>query len=159
MGLAVETPDPPDLTNRPLPSDLDPADVLDDTVELRRGELEEMLRDGAWNEAFQEWAEYADLAEAEYRAIQDADLVEALDFYWDPVDERLRFEVPSMPTELAEREGVGGDLATRAASELADLGQTVLEMLEDAYVDWGEAGAVQDVWTEETFDEDTTPED
>lgn len=50
MGLAVETPTPPDLTNRSLPSELEPSDVLDGTADLRREELEEVLPDGAWSE-------------------------------------------------------------------------------------------------------------
>jgi hypothetical protein len=149
MGLDVETPTPPDLTNRPLPSDLEPADVPDSG--LRREELEEMLREGAWHEGFEEWAAYTDLTEAEYEAIRESGLLEELDFYWDPVEERVRFEVPP-----ADRPA-GEDLAERTTAEMTDLCRTVVEMLEDAYVDWEENGEA--LWSEETFGEGTPPEE
>lgn len=134
MALAVETPTPPDLTNRPLPAAVDPESVVDATGDLRREELETALREGAWADAFQEWAEYADLTEAEYAAIHDAGLVEGLDFYWHPEDARIAFELPTVP------DVVGGEdeLATRAKAELADLGETVLKQLENGYLSWDE---------------------
>jgi hypothetical protein len=70
MALDVETPDPPDLTNRGMPDDVDPSNVTDGLSDLRREELEEILQDGAWNEAFREWATYTDLTEAEYRTME-----------------------------------------------------------------------------------------
>ncbi|WP_254839738.1 hypothetical protein [Natronomonas marina] len=155
MGLDVETPDPPDLTNRPLPSELDPEEVLDGTVDLRREELEEILRDGAWSEAFQEWAEYTDLTETEYRTVHEAGLLELLDVYWDPMGNEVRFEVPGVPRELAGRE----DLGSQATAELTDLGRTVVETIEDAYVDWGAEDEGEDAWSEETASDETPLED
>lgn len=155
MVLDVETPTHPDLTNRPLPSELEPTDVLDGTSDLRREELEEILQDSVWNEAFQEWAEYTDLTEAEYRTIHDMGLVKQLDFYWDPTEKRIRFEVPSLPDELAKQK----DLATLVASELTDLSQTVIEMLEDAYVDWDEIETGDENWSEKKLSDETPLED
>jgi hypothetical protein len=142
MGLDVEQPDPPDLTNRPLPTAVDPETVADD--DLRREELEAMLRDGAWSEAFNEWAEYTDLTEAEYRTLEAAGLFAALSVYWDPVAEDLRFELPAIGDAVATDD----DLTDRAVTELDDLGRTVVAMLEDGYLDWGEDAAVEDVWRE-----------
>jgi hypothetical protein len=154
MALTVETPTPPDLTNRPLPSDVDPADVLDGSNDLRREELEEALQDGAWSEGFQEWAAYTDLTEEEYHAIYDHGLLDRLDFYWDPTTERLRYAVPAVTGALAD-----DDLAARAESELDDLGRTVVEQLADAYLDWGETDAGEADWSEETFGDESPLED
>lgn len=155
MPLDVEAPDPPDLTNRSLPSDIDPDEAFDGVDDLRREELEEILQDGAWSEAFNEWAAYTDISEEEYRNVRDAGLLEGIDFYWDPIDERLRFEVPALPEGTADRP----ERANRVASELMDLGETVIEMLEDGYVEWGREDEPEDVWSEEHFGEDTAPED
>lgn len=155
MTLAVESPDSPDITNRGLPRALEPSDALEGASDLRREELEAFLRDGAWSEAFKEWAEYTDLSEAEYERVRDFGLLEELDFYWDPVEERLRFEVPALPAALAEQ----ADLASKASAELTDLAHTVVERLEDGYVDWGEEGVSGDTWSEETFEEETPGRD
>lgn len=132
MGLAVETPTPPDLTNRPLPAAIDPDSVVDATGDLRREEIEGALRDGAWSDAFGEWAEYTDLSETEYRTIHDAGLVQGLDFYSDPEAGGIEFELPPIPDALGE-----DDLAGRATVELSDLGEIVADVLEE-YVDWTE---------------------
>lgn len=152
MGLGVETPDPPGLTNRGFPRDVDPDDVSDGLGDLRRQELEDVLRDGAWTEAFREWAEYTDLNESEYRTVRDHGLFERLDFYWDPAGERLRFEQPELPEELTEQR----ELGSLVAAELSDLGDTVLETLADGYVDWSGGPMESDEWRGESFDEEAS---
>jgi hypothetical protein len=153
MALDVATPEPPDLTNRPVPSRFDAEEDIEDASDLRREELEQLLRDGAWNEAFREWTEYTDLTEAEFRTIRHFDLFEQIDVYWDPVETRLRFEVPTLPAELSEE-----DLAAYARTELTDLGQTLIELLADTYVDWDDSEPSLASWSEELFSEDTPPE-
>jgi hypothetical protein len=67
MALDVAVPEPPDLANRGLPSEfagVEDVEAVDDVAALRREELDAVLRDGAWREAFEEWAEYTDLTEA-----------------------------------------------------------------------------------------------
>ncbi|RLM64158.1 hypothetical protein [Halorubrum sp. Atlit-26R] len=154
MALDVDPPPPPDLTNRPPPSDLDPAGAVDDIGDRRREELEELLADGAWTDAFLEWADYTDLTESAYRSVRELGLFERLDFYWDPTEERLRFEVPSV-AELAPREELGG----LAAAELTDLGELVVETLERGYVDWGEPSEGEDDWRDGVFDDDAFEDD
>jgi hypothetical protein len=151
MSLDVTTPDPPDLTNRGLPAQFDPDELSGSESELSRDALEEALRDGAWSEAFQEWAAYTDLTEAEYRELDEGGLLEAVDFYWDPFEERLRFDVPPMPGWMDE------EFAARARVELTDLAETVVETLEDTYEDWTEAGPSDAVWTEELYDDGAEP--
>lgn len=154
MALDVEPPPSPDLTNRPPPSELDPAGAIDDIGDLRREELEELLADGAWTDAFLEWADYTDLTESGYRSIHAAGLFEGLDFYWDPTEGQIRFEVPSV-AELAPHE----ELAGLAAAELADLGEVVVETLERGYVDWGEPSEGEEDWRDGVFDQDSAFED
>ncbi|WP_372911751.1 hypothetical protein [Salinigranum sp.] len=81
MTLDATTPDPPDLTNRGLPAQFDPDELSGSESELYRDALEEALRDGAWSEAFQEWAAYTDLTEVEYRELDERGFLEAVDFY------------------------------------------------------------------------------
>lgn len=155
MGLDVETPDSPDLTNRGLPSDVAPDDVVAGESDFRRGELEDVLRDGAWNEAFLEWAEYTGLTEAEFRTVREAGLFERLDFYWDPEERRLRGEVPTLPPELA----ADRSLASLVTTELSDLCEMVVEMLSDGYVDWGYSGSTEpEEWRGEYAGVDPTEE-
>ncbi|KTG13644.1 hypothetical protein [Haloferax profundi] len=150
MVLDVETPGSPDLTNRGTPSELDASEVIEGESDLRRGELEGFFRDGAWSEAFNEWAEYTDLSESEYELVREEGLIEQMDFYWDPVTESLQFEVPVVPE---------GDVASKIRTELTDLGQTVVEMLEDGYVDWNEKNHSEMVWSEEKSSEEPTMSD
>lgn len=110
--------------------------------DFRRTELETILQDGAWNEAFEEWAEYTDLNEEEFQVIRDLGLIQQLDIFWDPSEERLRFEAPVVPEDWRDRLDVTPpdteDLAPRLEGEPMDLGHTVVEMLDDGYVDYGE---------------------
>jgi hypothetical protein len=153
MSLTVEPPESPDLTNRALPPGLEDSDAVGSESDLYRDELEAWLRDGAWAEAFSEWAEFTDLSVETFRALQSAGVVDGLDFYWDPVEERLRFAVPDLPPALVEDEE---RVDTRA--ELEDLCETVLDALEDGYVD-RDGFTVDDTWSDETFDDDVEPDD
>ena len=155
MVLDVETPTQPDLTNRPVPSVLDADAVSEPNSDLRRAELEQALADGAWSEAFREWAEYTDLTESEITALADAGRFEALDFFWDPTEERIRHEVPP----ITPGDGIDDDVAESARTDLADLCQLVIETLDDAYLDWGAASGVEEPWTDETFDDQDPPEE
>lgn len=67
MPLTVETPTPPDLTNRPLPGDVDPADVLDGSNDLRRAELDDLGRAVVERlaDAYLDWGE-ANAGEADW---------------------------------------------------------------------------------------------
>ncbi|HKJ58269.1 MAG TPA: hypothetical protein VKA37_03495 [Halobacteriales archaeon] len=151
MALDVESPEPPDLTNRGLPTAIEAAEGVEG--DLRREELERFLRDGAWNEAFQEWAEYTDVTAEEYRTVEGRGLVQRLDVFWDPADGRLRSEVPDLPAEWDE------EFASTIQVELSDLARTVVEMLEDAYVDWDEEEPSDVYWSEAAKDEERPDDD
>lgn len=148
MTLDVEVPTPPDLTNRGVPAGFEgDVDELASPEMFHREELEQVLRDGAWQEAFQEWAEYTDLSETEYRTLRDHGCFETLDLYWDPSAERLRFDVPSIPAEI------DGEVSRSLfRTELSDLGDVVVELIEDTYWEGGPR------WTDGMFEEEPTGE-
>lgn len=156
--MDYEVPTPPDLTNRPVPTVIDP-DAVESAVDLRRDELEAILREGAWQEAFDEWAEYTDLTEADLRRAADLDLFQAFDFFWDGEAERLRYETPAIPADWG---GVVGESLTPAGvvgTELDDLGRIVAETIASRYVDWGSEEPADLVWSVDTFGQVPTGEE
>lgn len=147
------------MTNRGFPAGVDFETVeTESEADFRREEVEEVLREGAWDEGFREWAEYTDLSEEEYRTAHERGLLEELDFYWDPGSESLRCDVPDVLADESSRD----DFASRVRTELTDLGETVTGRMADGYVDWD--GVSDDVWAEEgvpenAWSEETTGED
>ena len=150
MALDVENPRAPDLTNRGPPTDVTLSETYGIDSDFRRAELQEFLRDGAWKEAFEEWAKYTDLSDAEYEQIHELGLFEQLDFFWDPNEGRIRAAVPDVPNEWPG----GRDISSKVRTELSDLGDAVTEMLEDGYVDWGTDGRSEKVWSELKYSEE-----
>ncbi|MFP4627958.1 MAG: hypothetical protein ACLFMX_03105 [Halobacteriales archaeon] len=154
MSLDVDPPAPPDLTNRGPPEGYDLEEGTTAVGEFRRAELEEVLLDGAWNEAFREWAAYTDLTDEQYERAREANLIDDLDLYWDPTEERLRFDLPTLPPALA----ADSHLATVLRVELSDLGDTLVDIAERGYLDWGDGEPI-DTWTEAHFEEELPPEE
>ncbi|MFB6155351.1 MAG: hypothetical protein ABEJ22_05600 [Haloferacaceae archaeon] len=145
MSLEVEVPDPPDLTNRGPPEQFDAVESIESGL-FRREELESALRDGAWQEAFDEWAEYTDLTEAQFEAVRERGLFREYDFFWDPDEERLRFVSPTVPED-----DVGALDDGTIDGALSDLGHTVLEMLQGLYAEYWDHDTEDIVWSEQTF--------
>lgn len=152
MGLDVPVPDPPDLTNRGAPRGFDWEYEAAGPTVFHREELDALLRDGAWQEGFNEWAEYTELDEDHVRAVADLDLFRAFDFYWDPDDGRLRYDAPSVPDDWRDRDATASfDSSTVSMidADLQDLGRAVQEILED-YVDRSDEVSTHH-WAEETY--------
>ncbi|WP_411968740.1 hypothetical protein [Haloferax sp. YSSS75] len=150
MALDVDSPNAPDLTNRGIPTEVDLSETFGTESDYRREELQEFLRDGAWKEAFEEWAKYTDLSDAEYEAVLDRGLFEQIDFYWDPVEERIQSVVPEVSDEWPGE----NDISSKVRTELSDLGDAVTEMLEVSYVDWSSDGRSEKVWSELKYSEE-----
>jgi hypothetical protein len=134
MALDVEAPEPPDLTNRGMPREYESLDEISGSEDFHREELEAFLRDDAWREGFEEWAEYTDLDAEHVHAAEDLGLFRAFDFYWDPVDDRLRFDSPRVPDDWRDRpatESFTSSVVSMLNADLQDLGRTVQEVLED----------------------------
>lgn len=134
MALEVEVPEPPDLSNRGMPRGFEWQEETLGSEDFYREDLEDLLQEGAWKEGFNEWTEYTELDEAQFQLIDDLGLFQDFDFYWDPTQDRLRVNAPSIPEDWREREGTESLDSTTVAvidTALQDLGRAVRETLED----------------------------
>jgi hypothetical protein len=138
MGLDVDVPPPPELAAVD-PNDYDDAEVVGDT-DYKRDELETLLRDGAWDRAFEEWADRTSLDEREFDIVTDLEMLKQFDFFWDAFAERVGYHAPGIPEDWKERDyhpdldSWGTVSGINAA--LTELGQTVCDVLKDEYIDW-----------------------
>ena len=138
MGLDVPTPEPPDLSGAVDASEYDDVDVQGE--EYRRAELDAFLEEGAWAEAFEEWATATALGPAEFAIVEDLDLIAEFDFFWDDFAARVGYHAPGLPEDWRERE-IHPDIdswgtVSAINAGLTELGQTVCDVLKDEYIDW-----------------------
>lgn len=138
MSLDVETPDPPELRETD-PNQYEDAEVVG-TTDYRRDELSAFLRDGAWDEAFDQWAAHTDVTVEEWEIVRDLDLLTHFDFFWDDFADRVGYHAPGLPEDWKER-NVHPDLTSWGEvssinAGLTELGQIVSEVLKEDYVDW-----------------------
>lgn len=154
MALDPPAPTPPDITNRGLPAALE-ADAGDD---LRRDDIEEILLDGAWQEAVDEWEQYTDLSASDIELAEERGLFHGLDFFWDGNAGRLRYVVPRVPEEWDSLAGPDGIDAGILQTELDDLGRIVAETIMTDYVDWGDGESSDFVWDVPSFGQMPTGE-
>lgn len=157
MGLDVDTPDPPTLHDPQGVDDYDAVEETDEPVgdDHRREDLAGFLREGAWRRAFEEWADHTLLDEADFELATELDLVEELDFYWNPSAGDVGYRAPTVPPsdslpEPYDERFDSGDLQG-IEEELEELARTVTEVLEAEYVDadGGEFGFFDDEFDEE----------
>lgn len=138
MAHDVEIPDPPRLHGPQDPGDYEAVEELPEETgdTYRREDLAAFLREGAWEAAFAEWVDDADVAESEFRVVLDRDLVDAFDFYWNPAAEDVGYRSPALPEDLpaAETETLETDDMERIEDELDALGRIVSEVLENDYI-------------------------
>ncbi|MFB6160323.1 MAG: hypothetical protein ABEJ61_04000 [Haloferacaceae archaeon] len=138
MALSVDPPAPPELEDRD-PNEYEDADVVGDT-DYKREEIASLLRDGAWEDAFEEWASHTKLDEESFRIVTDLDLVQQYDFFWDSFAGRVGYHAPGISEDWKERnyhpdlDSWGTVSGINAA--LTELGQTVCDVLKDEYIDW-----------------------
>jgi hypothetical protein len=137
MSLSVEIPEPPEL-NEIDPNDYDDAEVAGD--DYRREDLEEFLEEGAWEEAFELWAQDTDVSEEEWAIVLDLGLLEQFDFFWDDFADRVGYHAPGIPEDWKVRE-VHPDIESWSEvsainAGLTELGQVVCEVLKEDYIDW-----------------------
>ena len=163
MALDVAVPDPPELNPGIDTQDYDDVEVAGDT-DYRREELEEFLRDGAWDEAFGQWAEHTDLDEREFETAVDLGLFREFDFFWDDFADRVGYHAPGIPEDWKERDYHENLDSWNAVSSInaamTELGQVVCDVLESDYVDWeAEYEAPDDLPNfEDRVPEDTDPD-
>ena len=138
MGLDVERPAPPKLEPNLDPDDYEDAEVQGD--DYRREELENLMADGAWGDAFDEWSGGAEMDEADWRIVLDLEMLSHFDFFWDDFADRVGYHAPGIPEDWKTRD-LHPDLdswSTVSAinAGLTELGQIVCETLKQEYIDW-----------------------
>ncbi|WP_336344760.1 hypothetical protein [Halalkalicoccus ordinarius] len=138
MSLNVEMPEPPELREID-PAEYDDAEVVGDT-DYRRDELEGFLRDGAWDQAWDEWAAHTDVDEEEFAIVRDLELIRRFDFFWDAFAERVGYHAPGLPEDWKERdlhpELDSWSTVSSINAGMTELGQIVCDVLKDEYIDW-----------------------
>lgn len=129
--------------------DIPPPPTLDaaEDDEYHRGEIQIALEDGAWEAAFQDWLATTDIEADAFEIAEDLDLFDDFDFFWDDFAQRVGFFAPGIPDDW-EHAGYHDELTSwRQASSingsLAELGQTVCDVLQEDYLDleeedWGD---------------------
>ena len=138
MGLDVEPPTPPELRPNMDADEYEDVDVQGD--DYKREQLQELLEDGAWVQAFNEWAEHTDLDEAEFDIATDLGFFHEFDFFWDDFADRVGYHAPGIPEDWRERDvhpdvdSWGTVSAINAA--LTEFGQVVCDVLEADYIEW-----------------------
>lgn len=139
MGLDVETPEPPELETNADVAEYDDVDVFDGG-NYRREELQAFLREGAWAEAFDQWAAHTDVTEAEFRIVLELSLLSEFDFFWDDFADRVGYHAPGIPEDWKERSYHPDIDSWNAVSSinagLTELGQIICDVLEADYIDW-----------------------
>jgi len=148
MTLDVDSPDPPSLSTNVDASQYEDADVQGD--DYRRDELETYLEDGAWEDAFAEWAAHTDLDETEYAITRDLGMFAEYDFFWDSFATRVGYHAPGIPEDWKERDYHpdvdSWNTVSGINAALTEFGQVVCDVLETDYIDWeGEYEAPDDL--------------
>ncbi|MGZ0745809.1 hypothetical protein [Haloparvum sp. AD34] len=137
MSLDVDPPEPPELSGVD-PNEYEDAEVEGD--EYRRDEMERFLRDGAWEQAFEQWAATSDLDEETWRIVEEIDMISRFDFFWDDFADRVGYHAPGLPEDWKQRD-IHPDLdswerVSGINAGLTELGQIVCEVLKEDYIDW-----------------------
>ncbi len=138
MVLNVAPPDPPTL-ERIDPNQYEDAEILGDT-DYKRDEIEQFLREGAWEDAFDKWAKETDVDEREFGIVIDLNMLQQFDFFWDSFADRVGYHAPGIPEDWKER-NLHPDLqswetVSEINASLAELGDTVSRTLKADYIDW-----------------------
>jgi len=138
MTLDVPVPDRPTLSAEVAATDYEDVDVQGD--EYRREELADALSEGAWADAFREWAADTGLDAETWAIVTDLDLVAEFDFFWDSFAGRVGYHAPGLPEDWKERD-IHSDIdswetVSAINAGLTELGQVVCDVLADDYLDW-----------------------
>ena len=138
MALDVDPPDPPRLEETD-PNQYEDAEVVGDT-DYKREEIETLLAEGAWEQAFEEWAAEAGVDERTFGIMLDLELFDRYDFFWDAFADRVGYHAPGLPEDWQERdlhpELSSWETVSGINAALAELGDTVSRTLKADYVDW-----------------------
>ncbi|SHG80710.1 hypothetical protein [Halobaculum gomorrense] len=149
MTLDVDVSDPPSLRGPRSRGEYDAVDAGEDESgdDYRRETIQTALHDGAWGDAFAEWADSTYLSVEEFETVGRLGLFGEFDFYWDPAGDEVGYRAPSIPE--ADREVFPDRGADGVDEELDDLGRAISEMLESDYLRRDEEDDESDFFAEE----------
>jgi len=137
VSLEVPPPRHPELEAID-PNEYDDAEVMGENY--RRDDIEALLADGAWEEAFREWSQGASLDAEDWAIVEDLDMTDQFDFFWDDFADRVGYHAPGIPEDWKEREYhpaiQSWEQVSGINAALTELGQTVCEVLKQEYIDW-----------------------
>jgi len=138
MAIDASPPDPPELEEID-PNQYEDAEVVGDT-DYRRDEIEALLREGAWDQAFDEWADDTDVDGESFDIMTDLEMFARFDFFWDAFADRVGYHAPGLPEDWKERD-LHPDLdswetVSGINAGLAELGDAVSRTLKADYIDW-----------------------
>jgi hypothetical protein len=124
MSLDVAVPDPPSLRGPRTRGEYEAIDAPADESEsggddYRREDLAGILAEGAWPDAFEEWAAGTTLSEEEFETVQSLELVD---------------EAGYRPPELSGEASEAFDDPDGVEAELDTLGRILTEVLENDYL-------------------------
>ena len=132
MSLDVEIPDAPPLHGPQSRGEYAAIDTTDEEPgdDHRREEVATALEEGAWHDAFEEWAEHTYLSESEFETAAGLGLFGRFDFYWDPSADDVGYRAP---TVASDERGAFDDVQG-VDNALDSLGRVVSETLENDYL-------------------------
>ncbi|MFB6192514.1 MAG: hypothetical protein ABEI11_04240 [Haloarculaceae archaeon] len=140
MGLDVATPEPPRLETGFDAEAYEDAEVAADVDDYRREEFQAFLDEGAWERAFAEWSEHAEMDAEDWEIARELGLVSEFDFFWDDFADRVGYHAPGIPEDWKERdlhpELDSWNTVSAVNAGLTELGQIVCEVLKEEYIDW-----------------------
>ena len=132
MPPDVEIPDPPSLDKPQERGTYEAIDMADQETEddYRHEELEGFLREGAWQDSFEQWVGQTYLSARELKALDDRRLYDEFDFYWNPATDEVGYRTPDLSAADREAFDDPGDVE----EGLDTLGRIVTEVLENDYL-------------------------
>ena len=138
MVVTAEPPESPSLEAID-PNEYEDAEVVGDT-DYKREEIESLLNDGAWAEAFERWRTTTDLDDDGFSIAREIGMLSEFDFFWDSFADRVGYHAPGIPEDWKQRD-LHPELKSWATvsainAGLTELGQEVCEVLYDEYIDW-----------------------
>ncbi len=138
MAIDADPPDPPRLEEID-PNQYEDAEVVGDT-DYKREEIETLLEEGAWEQAFEAWAAETDVDERAFGIMRDLEMFAGYDFFWDAFADRVGYHAPGLPEDWKEREVhpelESWETVSGINAALAELGDTVSRTLKADYIDW-----------------------
>lgn len=134
MALDRPIPDPPSLGGHQPREEYEAIDNRDADLgdDYRREELAAILADGAWADAFEEWAAGTGMSEADFEVVVEHGLIDEFDFYWDASTDEVGYRSPTLSE--ATRDALDPDAVDDVEADLDTLGRVTSEVLENDYL-------------------------